>query len=74
MKLHDFLFAADSMPDAEALDLLIAVAALSVAEKRMLKAFVDKMIADIELEEALEKHAAADAAVKKKQAKYGVGQ
>jgi len=73
MKLHDLLFVADSMPEKEAEDLLIAVAALWVAERRMMKAMVEKMIADIDLEETLEKHAAATATVKNKQTQYGVG-
>lgn len=74
MKLRDALFVADSMPCDEAEDLLAAVAVHAVSEKRMLLAYLNKLLADIELEEAKEKHAAAVAAVKMKKTQYGVGE
>lgn len=74
MKLRDALFVADSMPSDEAEDLLIAVAALTLSEKRMLLAYLDKLLADIEFEEAKEKHSIAAAAVKMKKTEYGVGE
>lgn len=74
MKLRDALFVADSMPSGEAEDLLIAVVALTVSEKRMLLAYLDKLLADIEFEEAKEKHSTAAAVVKMKKKQYGVGE
>lgn len=59
MRLRDALFLFESIPWHQARDLLIATINLRLAE--------------IEIEEALEKRAAASAALQLKQTQYGVG-
>jgi hypothetical protein len=59
MRLRDAFFLIESIPWPQAKDLLLAT--------------IDLRIAEIELEETLERHAAADAALRLKQTQYGVG-